>query len=324
LSTGQTNHKIRYDEVDNRVGVKFRKSKVFLASYFRHKTFGYAHFFSEEEQVSRQVNAQSFVGVVGNYFVNDSTRFDFEGEYLLFDDYKLSVTFRNKLFDIYGKRTFSQPSLFEQYYYGNNFRWQNDFRNTISDEIGGVIHLKFGKTKLEPFANFTRLEDYIYFDETANPVQSNNPITQLQLGVRASGEVGEHWRYNGKLTYTENDNETKLPVPQLMAQFQWYFQKLFFDGAFPAQIGVDAHYNSDYFAPNYQPVLQQFYLQDRFQIGNYPVVDFFMNGQVKKATIFVKFTNILQPILGEGYYDTVGYMAQPLQFEFGFRWLFYD
>ena len=90
----------------------------------------------KENKFLEKPAGQSFVGVVGNYFVNDSTRFDFEGEYLLFDDYKLSVTFRNKLFDIYGKRTFFQPSLFEQYYYGNNFRWQNDFRNTIADQIG--------------------------------------------------------------------------------------------------------------------------------------------------------------------------------------------
>jgi len=142
--------------------------------------------------------------------------------------------------------------------------------------------------------------------------------------LQNQGVLGGHWHYRSQFTFTQNDAEAQLHMPDMMAQLQVYFQKQFFDGAFPAQIGLDASWNSAYFAPAYQPVLQRFYLQNRYQIGNYPTVDFFVNGTIQSATIFLKMTNILQPLLGEGYFSTIGYMAQPTQFEFGFRWMFYD
>ena len=320
-----TFHKTRYNESDHKLGVKWRKNRLFMGSYFRFKTFGFTHFPGDDEQFSEKIESQSFVGAVGNYTINDSTRLDFEAEYMLFKDYRVSGTLKTKVFEVNFQRTFFEPSLLDQFYFGNHFRWRNtDFLNTITDELSGSIPIRLKNHVIQPFAKLQRIENLVYLNTEATPEQFKSAISLVQVGVKNQGQLGKYWHYNTKALFTQNDGDDKLPMPNLTLQGQIYFQKSLFGGAFPAQIGLDAYWNDAYFAPNYQPVLQRFYVQNRYEIGNYPVVDLFMNGNIKAANIFLKVTNILNPILGEGYFATPGYMAQPTQFEFGFRWLFYD
>ena len=115
-----------------------------------------------------------------------------------------------------------------------------------------------------------------------------------------------------------------MPTPTLFANAQAYFEKTFFKGNLPAQIGLDFHWHSAYNAQAYQPVLRQFYNQNSFEVGNYPMMEFFVNARVNRVLLFAKMTNLLQDVAAEGYFLTPGYMAQARQFEFGLLWMFFD
>ena len=87
--------------------------------------------------------------------------------------------------------------------------------------------------------------------------------------------------------------------------------------------GIDAHYKSDYYAPSYNPVLQQFYLQDDFLVPAYIVADAFLEFQIEHFSLFIKFEHVNQR-KSLGYFTFPHYIGQPRVLDFGVRWQFFD
>lgn len=87
--------------------------------------------------------------------------------------------------------------------------------------------------------------------------------------------------------------------------------------------GVDGHYKSDLYAPAYNPVLQQFYLQDDFLIPSYVLLDAFIEFQIIHVSVFLKFEHINQKA-DFGYFAHPYYIGQPRIFDAGVRWMFFN
>ena len=109
-----------------------------------------------------------------------------------------------------------------------------------------------------------------------------------------------------------------------MGDYQVYWQKHAYNNGIFFHLGVDLHAHSKFYARSYMPIHQQFYLQNQFEIGGYPVVDAFFNFKIRNYQMFFKVTNLLQGIVGKGYYVTPGYLGQGRQVEFGLKWQFFD
>ncbi|MGB0525790.1 MAG: putative porin, partial [Flammeovirgaceae bacterium] len=247
--TTSTSHRYRFNEMDHRLGVKWRHKQLFMAAYYRYKNFSAVHQPLSNEQVPYDLKNQHFLGFIGNYTINDTTQLLFEGEQLLFNDYRLSATLKTKFLTAKYTRAFYSPSLFEQYYYGNHFIWQNNnFDNTLTDELEGMIQIPLKKHNIRPYAKITNTVDYIYYNEQAMPEQADERITLLQIGMRFNGRLGKYFIYDGEFIYTENSNSTAFQVPRFFSNFQFALEKELFKGALPAQIGFDVHWRSAYFA----------------------------------------------------------------------------
>ena len=320
----QTSHEFRFNEIDNRLGIKWRNKRLFMAAYYRYKNFRAAHLPLSDEQIPFDLKAQHFLGFIGNYTINDTTQLLFEGEHLLFNDYRISATLKTKFLKAKYERSFYSPSLFEQYYYGNHFIWKNNFDNTLYDALEGTIQVPLEKHLFQPYAKVTNISNYVYYDTLAIPQQADERVTLLQVGFKMQGRLLKKFRYEGEVIYTENSNSDVFRTPRFFANFQIAFENEFFKGALPAQIGLDAHWKSAYFADAYMPITQQFYRQNRYETNNYPVIDLFLSGRIGRARVFVKGTNLLDYALSKGYFATINYMEQPTQLEFGLNWLFFD
>ena len=86
----------------------------------------------------------------------------------------------------------------------------------------------------------------------------------------------------------------------------------------------DLHWKSAYYAPAYDPAIQQFYNQDILESPAFPLVDVFFNARIKRARVFFKYNNVMQILYGTGYFPTPFYPGQRNIFDFGFDWSFYD
>jgi Putative porin len=92
------------------------------------------------------------------------------------------------------------------------------------------------------------------------------------------------------------------------------------------ETGIDMHWKSSYMADGYDPITQQFYLQDEFTVYSYPVIDLFLNFRIKSFSAFLKFSHCNESWLApaSGYFVTPLYPGQKKAFDIGLSWSFFD
>ena len=91
------------------------------------------------------------------------------------------------------------------------------------------------------------------------------------------------------------------------------------------QIGVDARYNTKWYAPGFNPVTGTFYNQKEEEYGECPYFDAFINMQWKQACIFLKLENAGQgwPMDKPDYFSAHHYIHTNRIIKFGIYWPFY-
>ncbi|UZR94311.1 putative porin [Chondrinema litorale] len=328
-------HTQRFNELENTLGLKGRADKLFYLFYIKQKNYKYHFQIAPDIQIPRELSAQRFFGFKGAYDLSPTIRFRGDYETLVGEDtgLKIFAEMQTPLLTVSHRRIAAEPSLMQQYYYGEVFNWDNSSINEDTGE-GNLRSASYSETKvsapllnkkvmLRPFASYSTFDDYIYYDTLALPTQYGETISILQVGLEMETHFNWfHQRVYG--VYTLNDTEDIIRMPEILANYQVYYQGHPFGFPILIQTGFDFHWNSEYFADAFMPVTQQFYLQDDLKVGNYLRGDFFLNFQMKKVIMFLKMTNALQGVQREGYYTTPLYMGQPRSFEFGLTWLFYD
>ncbi len=137
---------------------------------------------------------------------------------------------------------------------------------------------------------------------------------------------GSYNKLNALLDFRYNQNlgEDLVRMPPIFVNFMFFYKSKLFNNAMEAEIGTDIHYHSKYKADGYNPLIQQFHLQNRYNVGGFPQMDLFFNFKVSRAKITLKVNNALLDAAGQGYYDTPLYIAQPRAIEVVINWLFFN
>lgn len=218
------------------------------------------------------------------------------------------------------------PDFFEEHYFSNHIEWNRDFdyRNTIS--VDGTLRFPtfafYDKLGLSMTATMKNLSNYIYWGKDATPSQYDGTIQLLSLAIRERASV---WRFHwdNDLVLQKCSNETILPLPSL----NWYSAAyLRFDNIFKVlnlQFGVDARWNSAYYAPNYLPATGQFFLQNPEnehygKYGDYLQMNLFLNFHLKRARFYVELNHLNK--LWTNRYNSLymrGYAMDPTYVKFG-------
>ncbi|GHV06749.1 hypothetical protein FACS189416_7460 [Bacteroidia bacterium] len=89
------------------------------------------------------------------------------------------------------------------------------------------------------------------------------------------------------------------------------------------QVGADVHYNTKYYAPYYEPATQQFQIQDEKMIGNYPLINGYINFHLKQTRFFAMFYNVGSSFINEpAYFSLLHYPLNPMTLKLGVAVLF--
>ena len=181
--------------------------------------------------------------------------------------------------------------------------------------------------RIEPFASVTNVKNNIYYDYDQTPSQATGSAQILNFGLDLDLAFGNKIFWENEAIYTEitGDQEAvnSLRIPQIFVNSKLYYGSFWFDEKIYIMFGVDGHYKSDYYAPAYNPVLQQFYLQDDFMIPAYVLLDAFIEFQIIHVSVFLKFEHVNQPP-DNGYFTYPHYIGQPRIFDAGIRWMFFN
>ncbi|QNE39524.1 hypothetical protein F1C16_08135 [Hymenobacter sp. NBH84] len=276
------------------------------------------------------------VPLVGQVFVGGNAAFNYklfaidtEAEYLLASgEYRLRG--RARLGPLTGEvlSISYAPTLTQQRFSGNHFNWQNTgFNNTKVNQLTVLASQRVGIHQLDASGSLININDIVYYGTDGRPVQISTGQQLYTLTARHRFNYGK-FHFDNQGTFTAGGQGTgsndPIRIPTLVSLSRVYYQNEIFRKALFGQIGAEMYYQSSYRAYQYSPSTQQFYLQNSFEIRNYPVINVFLAADVKTVGVFVKVAYLNQGLAGNGYFTTPYYTAQQRRIQFGIRWQFFN
>lgn len=216
-----------------------------------------------------------------------------------------------------------EPNFNKQLYQSDykDYNWANNFSNEKYATLGFEINSnKWGMAK----ASYNSVNNYTYFDENSKPTQTSKTLNYF----RVKAEKALHYK---KFTLTNTILYQKVingadffRVPDIITRNSLYYSSYVFKGKpMYLQTGVTVKYFSAFKANAYNPLLSEFVLQNNSKIGNYPILDFFANAQIKRTRLFLKVENFSASFTGRNYYSAPNYPYRDLTVRFGLVWNFF-
>ncbi|WP_430615107.1 putative porin [Flavobacterium sp. JP2137] len=214
-----------------------------------------------------------------------------------------------------------------------NYNWCNQFNNEKITQFTASATTPW----LNISAKYEVINDKIYFTNTAKalneegmpvqllvkPTQYDGTINYLSIQANKDLRVGK-WGLDNTVLYQHVDQSASvLNVPEVVLRSTLYYTDAFFDQALKFQTGVTLNYFSSYYGNDYNPLIGDFYVQDQRKMGDYPVLDFFINLKVRTARIYLKAEHFNSSMTGYNFYSAPNYPYRDFIIRFGLVWNFF-
>jgi len=281
---------------DTTINDIFRQTVPFgmLKGIIRHKTF---------------FKASAFL-VLGGY---NSGAYSLEGSFYQFfgkQNHKIYLNVTKGL---------THPDYFFTNYYTDYFQWNYSFnaQNYFKGEFGVIL------SGFDLNASYTRLTDYVYLNQKILPTQYSDALNILAGHVSKEFRL-KHWITTVYAGVQQSSPDSILQLPAVTGKLTLCYDVVLFNNALHTQIGVSGTYNSKWYQDAYMPALRAFYRQDEVISGNYPYLDAFVNLNIKRARLFVKYEHFNASFMGNNYIMVPSYPQADAAFILGVSWLFFD
>ncbi|MEM9324444.1 MAG: putative porin [Bacteroidota bacterium] len=323
-----TQEKYEFRELTNEVGLKGTIASVFYRFYARRRDIDFDYIFFDPA-----AEGENYIGGLTRL---DWKSFSVQGEAELMATGELM--FKGSLDSDLLFASFTsmryKPSYLADRYFGNHNEWRNRLDAGFTNELFGGLKLRLGPLSFVPTVRLTNLDEFIYFDQSKTARQATGAALvsrfggDLNLTLSTNRERGSAFHFENQVFYTTvaGDARSLIPVPEFFYNGRHYWRGNIFQQSVPVEIGLNVHSRSAYAANDYDPVTQQFHLQDDFDFNEFLsvfAVDVFLNMRIDKIFAFVKITHANQSA-NSGYMVTPLYPGQPRVFDLGVRWLFFD
>lgn len=224
------------------------------------------------------------------------------------------------------------PSFYFRHYHSKHAWWDQETSKEFKQRIEGVITLPRTKTKLT--ASFENIKNYTYFANNGavfgDTISNNVVVKQCKDDIQVFGATLEQnfklgiLHLDNEVTYQWSSNQRVLPLPKLSLYHNLYID-FCIAKVLHTQLGADVKYFSEYYAPDYSPVIGMFTIQNEnklTKIGNYPLVSVYANFALKRSRFYVQYYHANQST--GRYFWAPGYPMNPATLRLGISWNFYD
>ena len=217
-----------------------------------------------------------------------------------------------------------------------NYNWNNSevFEKERASSLKGEL---LSKTWGNLMLKYSNLDNYTYFapvsdttigDDMENafikPLQEGNAVSHLKVKYEKEFKVGM-FALNNTVMYQNITQDTQvLNVPQLVTRNTLYFSSDVFKKAMYLQTGITFKYFSSYNMNGYNPILGEFYVQNKEELGGYPLLDFFINARIKQTRVYLKAEHFNAAFSGYDYYAAPNYPYRDFVIRFGLVWNFFS
>lgn len=236
----------------------------------------------------------------------------------------LSAYIRKRPITLRGKfsQRLSSPGYWDERYFSNHFQWNNSFVQEKETRIGATIDAPF--MGLEAGVWQSLASDKIYYNDLALPAQHPGTVSLTGVYVQENVRLG-NFNFNHRVLGQWSSNQDVVPVPMVSAFLSYFFEFNVVKNVLRMQIGVDGRYFTKYYGFGYQPATAQFYNQRETKVGDYPMVDLFVNAKWKRMRILLKMQHLDEGFIeGRNYFDVAHYPLNKRILKLGISWGFYD
>jgi len=278
-----------------------------------------------DNKISGTVNTIKFrfadVEINGNYFFSGYRK----------NDYKIKGIIRKKLFhEKFSSDLFlifryqnKKANYFLNNYYSNHYIWENNFIPTKRTDIN--LNWNFKKIFLNMELNVAEIRNYIFFDISAKPAQTDEILRVAAVSISKKFKL-KHFVFEDKVLWQKTSDDNILSLPEL-AVYQSSYGIIHTNPSLLVYLGYEVYYNTFYKAYNFNPATGFFYYinNDKKLAGNYPQITLFADLKIKKnVMLFFKYMNVLSGIPSSEVlpFYINRYPISGRMFKFGVRWTF--
>ena len=210
-----------------------------------------------------------------------------------------------------------------------NYNWYNNFNNEKINNLEATANTKWLNASLQ----ISSIKDYLYFsDNSTNPLQQLVTPKQYDktinyLSVKVAREF-KWWKLalDNTVLYQQVDQEDDiLNVPKITTRNTLYFSNYFFKKALYLQTGFTLNYFTKFYMNDYNPVTTEAFVQSQTKIGDFPMLDFFINGRIRQTRIFLKaehFNTLFSKT--NQHFSAPNYPYRDFMIRFGLVWNFFQ
>ncbi|MBS0001137.1 MAG: hypothetical protein KFF73_19285 [Cyclobacteriaceae bacterium] len=323
LNTAETDHLDEFKSLSNEAGIKGDWKKAFYNAYFLFRQTNYI-----PGNISRNATRnETYLGGSLRYDDDSTYYLRISGELMNNGNHQLSGIYENRLWELSYNRYMYEPAAIHEKYFSNHYEWYNDFGPVQSDNFKGLFKLDFNMLRLKPQLTISNIFNYIYFNADKRPAQAGGSAQLYSPGLEVNFDITPFLHWNITFIYTIKSGIAEATdafrIPSIFVNSNLYYSRYLFDKKLLTSIGLETHFRDAYFADGYDPVTQQFYLQNDFQIPGYFTADFYANIKIGALKLFLKMTYVNQGQVG-GYFASPYYIGQTRVFDLGISWMFYD
>ncbi|ESU19541.1 hypothetical protein FCR2A7T_16960 [Flavobacterium cauense R2A-7] len=346
--TSYVSNKTRYNRMYNKLGVAYS-----------HKTIGDFNFFVEDYQYNyfyyRTVTQAfgSFVPNSNNDKINTwganyvYQKNNWKGTFLVSNsitkqslanlEAQIRYTLNEKNCFLFKYQNMNKLPNLNYVLYQSDYKEYNWFNNFKNEKINN-IEFEAQTQWLTASVQYTVLNDHLFF-ANVNPTYNEFGIadklivkpfqydkTINYLSVKAGKEF-KFWNFgldNTVLFQQVQQSDAILNVPKFTTRNTLYYNNHFFKKALFLQTGVTLNYFSKYYANDYNPLLGEFYIQNQKEIGDFPMLDFFINAKIRTFRVFLKAEHFNSSFTGYDYYTAPNYPYRDFMVRFGVIWNFFS
>lgn len=334
------NDQVRYNRMYNKVGAVYENALLGKFTFFA-EDYRYNYFYNR----ILVLPDGPIVGALDDQIASIGGQYEYRkdkwrGNFLISNSVSNTPmsTIDGKLsYDFNQKNTFSfryeylnkLPNLIYNLHQSSfiEYNWYNSFSN---EKISNFT-IEANTQWLSASATVSSISDKLYFsDDSLDPLQQI--ITPKQYGesinylaVQLKREFKfRKFALDNTILYQQTDQTTDiLNVPKLITRNTIYFTDYFFKKALYLQTGITVNYFTEYYANDYNPILGEFFVQNQRKIGNFPMLDFFVNARIKQTRIFFKAEHFNSAITGNNFYAAPNSPYRDFLIRFGLVWNFF-
>lgn len=346
FASSNINDQTNYNKMYNRVGVAYDNETLgrfnFFVDDFR-SNFYYYQILVFNSGVIPATLSQNINTFGGQYLYNKGK---WNGDF----SYSRSIT-NQSLSNLEAKMTFDldeENQFFVEFQNknkiaNNNFNlyqssfvkynWSNSFKN----EKSSTLTLKADTKWVNLSAQYTVLNDHLYFEDVTSdsqkilqqqiiaPNQYDKTINYFSVKASREFKFGKFALDNTLLYQKVDQSDRILNVPDFTLRNAIYFSDAYFKNkALFLQTGFVLNYFTSYYANDYNPVVGEFFVQDVKKIGNFPMLDFFINAKIQRTRIYLKAEHFNSVFAKNNYFSTPNSPYRDFTIRFGLIWNFFN